>query len=113
MRHEEQREQEQERLPGDRHAVDAGKKTRRRPRRRVRPRADILEIVENTDVNSLGEPLVTPQGAIAIMVCERRVSDSSIPTRDQIENRLIDQQVAQASKRHLRDLRRQASIVIR
>lgn len=75
--------------------------------------ADILEIVENTDVNSLGEPLVTPQGAIAIMVCERRVSDSSIPTRDQIENRLIDQQVAQASKRHLRDLRRQASIVIR
>ena len=38
------------------------------------------------------------------MVCERQTTGSDIPTRDQIEDRLLDQQLAQASKRALRDL---------
>jgi peptidyl-prolyl cis-trans isomerase SurA len=47
------------------------------------------------------------------MVCERTATGSDIPTRDAIEDRLFDQQLAQASKRHLRDIRRQATLVVR
>jgi peptidyl-prolyl cis-trans isomerase SurA len=47
------------------------------------------------------------------MVCSKEITGSDIPTREAIEDRLMDQQLAQASKRHLRDLRRQATIVVR
>jgi peptidyl-prolyl cis-trans isomerase SurA len=47
------------------------------------------------------------------MVCSRKTTGSDIPTRDQIEDRLMDQQLGQASKRALRDLRRQATLVVR
>lgn len=74
---------------------------------------EILEKLAETDVGSLTEPIETPQGVAAILVCDRSLSGTGIPTRDDIENRLMDQQLAQASKRHLRDLRRNATIVIR
>jgi len=74
---------------------------------------EILSVLSSTDVGSLGDPIDRPNGAVSIMVCSREASGSDIPTRDEIENRLIDQQLAQASKRHLRDLRRQATLVVR
>jgi len=73
----------------------------------------ILEKLAETDVGELSDPIETPQGVAAILVCDRSVSGTNIPTRDEIENRLMDQQLAQASKRHLRDLRRNATIVVR
>jgi len=73
----------------------------------------ILERLAETDVGALTDPIETPQGVAAVLVCDRSVSGSNIPTRDEIENRLMDQQLAQASKRHLRDLRRNATVVIR
>ena len=74
---------------------------------------DVLSVLSNTDVGSLGDPIERPNGAVSIMVCSREASGSDIPTRDQIEDRLMDQQLAQASKRHLRDLRRNATVVVR
>ena len=73
----------------------------------------ILGVLEGTDVGGLSEPIERPDGAVSIMVCSREASGSDIPTRDQVEDRLFDQQLAQASKRHLRDLRRKATIVLR
>lgn len=73
----------------------------------------ILAVLEGTDVGGLSEPIERPDGAVSIMVCSREASGSDIPTRDQVEDRLFDQQLAQASKRHLRDLRRKATIVLR
>jgi len=73
----------------------------------------LTEIISKTDVGALSDPIDTPNGPVAIMVCDRSVSGSNVPTRDEIENRLMDQQLAQASKRHLRDLRRKATIVVR
>lgn len=74
---------------------------------------EILAVLTTTGINELSDPLSTPAGAVALMVCERNVTGSNIPTRTEIEDRLIDQQLAQASKRHLRDLRRQATIMMR
>lgn len=74
---------------------------------------EIQAVLATTGVNELSDPIRTPAGAVALMVCERNVTGSNIPTRTEIEERLMDQQLAQASKRHLRDLRRQATIMMR
>jgi len=74
---------------------------------------EVLAVLSSTDVGTLGDPIERPGGAVSIMVCSREASGSDIPTRDAIENRLMDQQLAQASKRHLRDLRRSATVVVR
>ena len=74
---------------------------------------EILTVLSNTDVSALSDPIERPSGAVSIMVCSREASGSDIPPRDQIEDRLTDQQLAQASKRHLRDLRRNATVVVR
>ena len=74
---------------------------------------DIVTALERTDVGGLSDPFDRPDGATSIMVCKRETTGSDVPTRDQIEDRLMDQQLAQASKRALRDLRRQATLVVR
>jgi len=74
---------------------------------------NIVSALESTDVGGLSDPFERPDGATSIMVCERQATGSDVPTRDQIEDRLMDQQLAQASKRALRDLRRQATLVVR
>lgn len=70
----------------------------------------ILDILSQTNVNELSEPIPVPGGVMALFVCERSIQGSDIPTRDEIENRLIDQQLAQQSRRYLRDLRRSATV---
>lgn len=74
---------------------------------------DILERLDTVNENGVTEPFEGPGGAIVLMVCERETTGSEIPTRDAIENRLMDTQLAQASRRHLRDLRRKATISVR
>lgn len=74
---------------------------------------DIVAALENTDVGAISDPFDRPDGATSIMVCKRETTGTDIPTRDAIEDRLLDQQLAQASKRALRDLRRQATLVVR
>ena len=74
---------------------------------------EIVAALEGTDVGGLSDPFERPNGATSIMVCKRETTGSDVPTRDAIEDRLLDQQLAQASKRALRDLRRQATLVVR
>ncbi|MBL4766240.1 MAG: peptidylprolyl isomerase [Rhodobacteraceae bacterium] len=74
---------------------------------------EILELLSNTNVGAVSEPMETPGGLISLVVCDRKLKGSDIPTRDQVEDRLLSQQEAQASKRHLRNLRRNATIVTR
>ena len=73
----------------------------------------LIGILESTDVGSISDPVDRPNGAASIMVCSREATGSGIPTRDEIENRLMDQQLAQASRRALRDINRKATIVVR
>lgn len=73
----------------------------------------VLDLIAATDTGGLSDPVERGDGATSIMVCSREATGSEIPTRDDIENRLMDQQLAQASRRHLRDLRRKATLVVR
>ncbi len=74
---------------------------------------EILSVLSTTDVNALSAPMELTGGVMSLMVCDRRVQGSGIPTRQEVEDRLIDQQLAQSSKRYLRDLRRAATIETR
>ena len=74
---------------------------------------EIVAALSRTDVGGLSDPFERPNGATSIMVCERETTGTNIPTRDEIENRLLDQQLARASKRALRDLRSEATLVVR
>ncbi|XPH49688.1 peptidylprolyl isomerase [Litorimonas sp. RW-G-Af-16] len=74
---------------------------------------EVLALLAATDVGQLSDPIERPSGATSILICAREATGSEIPTRDEIENRLMDQQLAQASRRHLRDLRRKATLVVR
>jgi len=74
---------------------------------------DIINILSATNVGEVSTPMATGSSLISVMVCDRTVRGSGIPSRDEVENRLLSQQEAQASRRHLRNLRRKATIVSR
>ena len=73
----------------------------------------VLSELAGVEAGQMTAPMETPSSVAAVMVCSKEVRGSNIPTRDEVEDRLMDQQLAQASKRHLRDLRRKATIVVR
>jgi len=74
---------------------------------------EIVEKLETTEIGGLSDPIERSNGATSIMVCDKELTGSGIPTRKQIEDGLTDEQLAQASKRLLRDIRRKATLVIR
>lgn len=51
--------------------------------------------------------------ANALVVCSREAGGGGVPTREEIESRLYDQEMAMLSERYLRNLRREATIITR
>ncbi|MBU6407388.1 MAG: peptidylprolyl isomerase [Alphaproteobacteria bacterium] len=49
-------------------------------------------------------------GVALVVLCSRDSSAAGVPTRDQIEDRLWEEEMTMLAQRHLRDLRREASI---
>jgi peptidyl-prolyl cis-trans isomerase SurA len=66
--------------------------------------------VTTTPDGQLSQPIRTNAGLHLIMVCGRRQSGAQIPTAQQIESRLVGQQLSMISRRLLRDLRGTATI---
>ncbi len=66
--------------------------------------------VASTPDGQLSQPIRTNAGLHVIMVCGRRQSGAQIPTAQQIESRLVGQQLSMISRRLLRDLRGTATI---
>jgi peptidyl-prolyl cis-trans isomerase SurA len=48
-----------------------------------------------------------------VAICDHKVAAGQLPTRDSIEDNLFSQQLSMMSRRHLRDLRRDAVIEMR
>lgn len=57
--------------------------------------------------------LDTAAGAQVFVLCDKALTGPGVPSTDQIENQLINQQLSLLSRRWLRDLRRDATIEIR
>ncbi|MDP1632024.1 MAG: peptidylprolyl isomerase [Caulobacter sp.] len=69
--------------------------------------------VNTTPDGQLSQAIRTQMGLHLVMVCGRRNSGAQLPSADQIEGRLISQQLSNISKRLLRDLRNTATIETR
>lgn len=67
-------------------------------------------VAETVPVGQMSEPIRTAVGLHLVTVCESRSSGANAPTREQIENRLVGQQLTMISRRYLRDLRNAATI---
>lgn len=75
---------------------------------------DIRTRVQGLKAGEATEPFEADGGAQILLVCTRRFADGSgVPGREEIEDRLFDQQLGMFARRWLRDLRREASIQTR
>lgn len=74
---------------------------------------ELLAILENLNVNQTSDPLLTPEGAVVVMVCDKTNQKTQELTRNEIVDLIASQKYALIAKRELRDLRRNAFIDIR
>jgi peptidyl-prolyl cis-trans isomerase SurA len=71
-----------------------------------RPALEKTEAGQSTDVIDLAENA----GKMVFYVCERATGTAGVPTRDQIYDRLFNQELGMVAERYLRDLKREATI---
>ena len=70
--------------------------------------------LENLNVGQSTDLLDTPDGGKMIFyVCEKKSGNSELPSRDEIKDRLFNQELTLVAERYLRDLKREATIVRR
>lgn len=74
---------------------------------------EFAQALVDLPVGQVSAPLQGPAGVYLIMVCDRRGAVQSAPQRDQIAERLENEQVDRLARRYLRDLRKQAFVDIR
>ena len=72
--------------------------------------SDFRGPAEALPLNQLSSPIRTPVGLHLLMVCDRQTNKADLPSKDEIENRLLGQQLSMLSRRYLRDLRNSATI---
>ena len=68
------------------------------------------DAIQGLQVNQVSDPIRTDAGLHLIAVCGRRQGGVELPTKEEIEERLQDQQLSMVSKRYLRDLKNSATI---
>lgn len=66
--------------------------------------------IENLQPGQISNPVRTNIGLHLVAVCSRRTTGQNIPTRDELGNRLMAQQIDMLQRRELRDLRAAATI---
>lgn len=73
----------------------------------------LMSAISNLKAGETTPPQRSERGIELVLVCEHIADEGGLPTRDAIDNNLYSQQLSMMSRRHLRDLRRDAVIVIR
>jgi peptidyl-prolyl cis-trans isomerase SurA len=73
----------------------------------------IRQAIAGVPVGKSSEPIRSERGVEMIVVCGHKAAEGEMPTREQIDNSLFEQQLSMMSRRHLRDLRRDAVVVYR
>lgn len=88
-------------------AVDLGEVTDSDLTEPFKSRASALSSGQSTDV------FRSDSGVHVLVLCRREVTGGDLPSRDQLEDRLYEQELSLIARRYLRDLRREAAIVTR
>lgn len=74
--------------------------------------SDIMaEAVDKLTQGQTSEVLTIGQTSSVLVVCSRAAEGEGLPTREEIENRLFDQELAMLSQRYLRNLRRESTVI--
>ncbi|MGA0544374.1 peptidylprolyl isomerase [Brevundimonas sp. VNH65] len=68
------------------------------------------QIARTAEVGAISAPVRTPLGLHLVAVCGRRVGGPDVPTFQQVENRLQNQNLSMLARRYIRDLRADALI---
>jgi len=71
------------------------------------------DALANLQPNQISDPIRTDAGLHLIALCSRRPGGVQLPSREEIEGRLEDQQLSLVSRRYLRDLTNSATIELR
>lgn len=75
---------------------------------------EVRDRIENVREGDASATYETPDGALAaLVVCQRTSSGNGVPSRQEVENRLYEQELAMLSQRYLRNLRRDSTIITR
>ena len=74
---------------------------------------EFRQAAETLQDGQISEPIRTKVGLHLVAVCGKHASGGAQVTRDQIENRLLGQQLAMISRRYMRDQRNSATIETR
>lgn len=78
--------------------------------------ADMQAALAKTKSGEVAPPFISPAGVELIVRCDKRtpvVNVFQMPTRDQVKDRLFDQQITAYANRYKRDLKRDADIDVR
>jgi peptidyl-prolyl cis-trans isomerase SurA len=65
----------------------------------------IRQAIDSLKVGQASAPLAQPDGVLMVMVCARDEPQTNLPSRDQVENMLMNERLGMLARRHLRDLR--------
>jgi peptidyl-prolyl cis-trans isomerase SurA len=76
-------------------------------------RPDFRDAATALNVDQVSDPIRTDKGLHLIAVCGKRQSGLTLPSREEVESRLEDEQLSLISRRYLRDLRNSATIETR
>ena len=73
----------------------------------------VRNIVAALEVGQASQPIVQKNGVGVIMVCEKALPNTTLPTREEIADQLARQRAENLARRYLRDLRRTAFVDVR
>ncbi len=78
--------------------------------------AEMQQALARTEPGQAATPFISPAGVELIFRCDKavpKITAFEMPTRQQVEEELFDQQVTAFARRYMRDLRRQADVETR
>jgi peptidyl-prolyl cis-trans isomerase SurA len=73
-------------------------------------RPDFRDAAANLQAGQVSDPIRTDVGLHLIAVCGKRQAGVNVPSREEVESRLADEQLSLIARRYLRDLRNSAMI---
>jgi peptidyl-prolyl cis-trans isomerase SurA len=76
-------------------------------------RADFRDAASTLQIDQVSDPIRTDVGLHLIAVCARRQAGLALPSREEVESHLQDEQLSLIARRYLRDLRNSATIEMR
>ena len=71
---------------------------------------EFAEALRNVKLNDTSVPLRTTTGLNLFYVCNKRLAGDNAPTREMVEDHMVQERVAMLGRRYLRDLRQTATI---